>query len=124
MLSCFVVSSLVKEALALQRWKLMSYGPYRASHDTITNNLFEKGRRPDGHHDTLGDTAKITTNQIVQLNWHLLSLNLADADGIPGINIWLLNVTGIFDDGRLVFQPDFLSPRQIKSIGINLTVYL
>jgi hypothetical protein len=46
-----------------------------------------------------------------------MSLNQTDADLHHALDMWLLNVIGRSDDGRLVFQPDFLPPRQIKAIG-------
>ena len=97
----------------------MAYGPYRASYDTVTNRLAEKGQRPDDNHDPLDNTGQetFTTAQILLVNRHLLSVNQADADRDHAMNMWLFNVTGRSDDGRLVYQPDFLPPRQIKSIG-------
>ena len=105
--------------MALQFADLMAYAPYKAVYDTVTNQLAKKGSRPDDEHDPLDNTGSetFTTIQIRMLNGHLLGLNSTDADRDHAMNMWLYNCIGRSDDGRLVFQPDFLPPRQIKSIG-------
>ncbi|KAL3160328.1 hypothetical protein ABBQ38_15496 [Trebouxia sp. C0009 RCD-2024] len=92
--------------------KLMRYPPYQAVYDSVSNRLADD-------HDPLDNTGQETfsTVQIQQLNRHMLSENQTDADRDHALNMWLYNVVGRSDDGRLVYQPDFLPPRQIKSIG-------
>lgn len=90
----------------------MRYPPYQAVYDSVSNRLADD-------HDPLDNTGQETfsTVQIQQLNRHMLSENQTDADRDHALNMWLYNVVGRSDDGRLVYQPDFLPPRQIKSIG-------
>lgn len=105
--------------LVLQFDKLIHYPPYKAEYDLVSTKLAEKGKRPDGDHTPLDDVGQETfsTAQIQQLSNHTLSENQTDPDRDHALNMWLYNTVGTSEDGRLVHQPDFLPPRQIKSIG-------
>lgn len=114
-----LILPILNSYMALQFDKLIRYPPYKAVYDSVSTKLAAKGKRPDGDRDSLDNIGQETfsTAQIQQLNNHMLSENQTDADRDHALNMWLYNSVGESDDGRLVHQPDFLPPRQIKSIG-------
>ncbi len=101
----------------------MGYPPYKAVYNTVKAVLAEKGKQADSDEDPLDGTETDTfdTSQINSLTRLLFQRNSSVDDRSFVLSMWLYNVVGRFDDGRLVFQPDFLPPTQIKSIGMITT---
>ena len=104
--------------VAFQVLKLLDYAPYKLVHRTKIMELTGKGKR--GHRDAQAGTGEETfsIDEFIRLCTHLLQLIHVEAGRDLSICTMMFSCCGRSDDILLLFMPDLIKPRLIKSIGM------